>query len=554
MATRYWVGGTGTWTGTANWSATSGGASGASAPTNADTVIFDANSSSGSYTVTTSTSPSCQNLIMSGPASGILTFAGTNNLQYTSASGVHTLQILTPSTINWTNTGSPQFVGTGTVVFDTNGCQISGNIIIAGSMSSVTLNSDFSTTGSINFQSNSLVLNNYVMTVNGITFSAATSPNIAFGTGKIVTTNDYTGNAGLTVTGTPLVELASSGSTSILVSPVTTTLSPAISFKTTGAGTYALSIAAGTGVLNLDLSGHAGTLSGTTNSFTVYGNLTLSSDPNFSIVAGTGAITFGATSSKTITTNNKLIDRPVTFNGVGGTWVLQDAMTVGTVGGTARLLTHTNGTINLNGKTLTVASYVTAAGTKNITFNGGIITLLLATASGGLAVFNNAFPTNFTTSAGAGGNGFIYFTNSGVKTFLGNSSTYSATLVQASTGNLVLSGSNTIASIKNTTQPSNIVFTSSTTTTFTSDFKLKGTAGALITIVASTSGTAATVSKSGASGNVTCDYISVKDNLPAGGATWYVGAHSTRVSNYTGVNGWLTIPPSANTEFLTMFN
>jgi hypothetical protein len=46
MATRYWVGGTGNWnaTSTTNWSDTSGGASGASAPTSVDDVIFDANS------------------------------------------------------------------------------------------------------------------------------------------------------------------------------------------------------------------------------------------------------------------------------------------------------------------------------------------------------------------------------------------------------------------------------------------------------------------------------------------------------------------------------
>ena len=46
MANRYWVGGTGTWdnASTTNWSATTGGASGASAPTTADTVFFDTNS------------------------------------------------------------------------------------------------------------------------------------------------------------------------------------------------------------------------------------------------------------------------------------------------------------------------------------------------------------------------------------------------------------------------------------------------------------------------------------------------------------------------------
>jgi hypothetical protein len=55
MADRFWVGGTGTWdaTTTTNWSTTSGGAGGASAPTSADDVYFDANSDAGgAFTVT----------------------------------------------------------------------------------------------------------------------------------------------------------------------------------------------------------------------------------------------------------------------------------------------------------------------------------------------------------------------------------------------------------------------------------------------------------------------------------------------------------------------
>jgi hypothetical protein len=54
MADRYWVGGAGTWSSsnTTNWSATSGGAGGASVPTSADTPIFDSNSGTGVVTFT----------------------------------------------------------------------------------------------------------------------------------------------------------------------------------------------------------------------------------------------------------------------------------------------------------------------------------------------------------------------------------------------------------------------------------------------------------------------------------------------------------------------
>lgn len=53
MADRYWVGGTGTWVaGTlTNWSATSGGAGGATVPTTNDRVFFDGNSGTGTCTL-----------------------------------------------------------------------------------------------------------------------------------------------------------------------------------------------------------------------------------------------------------------------------------------------------------------------------------------------------------------------------------------------------------------------------------------------------------------------------------------------------------------------
>ena len=54
-ASRFWVGGSGTWdnTSTTHWSTTSGGSGGASAPTSADDVTF--NASSGGGTVDAST-------------------------------------------------------------------------------------------------------------------------------------------------------------------------------------------------------------------------------------------------------------------------------------------------------------------------------------------------------------------------------------------------------------------------------------------------------------------------------------------------------------------
>ena len=82
MADRYWVGGTGTWDGTSttNWSASSGGAGGASVPTAADNVFFDANSNvgTGAFTVTMATTPRVCNDFTASGLDGVMTLAGTS--------------------------------------------------------------------------------------------------------------------------------------------------------------------------------------------------------------------------------------------------------------------------------------------------------------------------------------------------------------------------------------------------------------------------------------------------------------------------------------------
>jgi hypothetical protein len=74
--------------------------------------------------------------------------------------------------------------------------------------------------------------------------------------------------------------------------------------------------------------------------------------------AGTGATTFAATSgTQQITTNGQTLDSPLTFNGIGGTFAFQDALTQGST----RAFTITNGTVQLkNGVTSTVGAFATS--------------------------------------------------------------------------------------------------------------------------------------------------------------------------------------------------
>jgi hypothetical protein len=128
--TRYWIGGSGTWsaTGTTDWSATSGGSGGASVPTSADAVVFDSASSSSGYTVTcTATQLRCGSLTFNGPASGNVTWAGTAPL------AIHSNFTLPATGITRSYTGDITFSGSSTGrTITTNGKSLSSSISVNG--------------------------------------------------------------------------------------------------------------------------------------------------------------------------------------------------------------------------------------------------------------------------------------------------------------------------------------------------------------------------------------------------------------------------------------
>lgn len=79
MATRYWVGGNGTWDAstTTNWATVPGGAGGASAPTSSDNVVFDGSSGGVGNTVNAVSGAVCANMTYASGATIVLSgFAG----------------------------------------------------------------------------------------------------------------------------------------------------------------------------------------------------------------------------------------------------------------------------------------------------------------------------------------------------------------------------------------------------------------------------------------------------------------------------------------------
>ncbi len=512
MANRYWVGGTGTWdtTSTTNWSASSGGASGASVPTAADSVFFD---QAGTYTVTMTGALLCLDITVSA---GTVTFSdGTSPTLAISGS-----MSLLAGTL-WSATGLITFNATTTgKTVTTNGVTVSGSVTFDGVggewalQSALTLGSTRTST----LTNGTLSLQTYTLTTGLFNSSNGNIRTIAFGTGSITvngTGTVWTTSTGtnLTITGTPVVNVSNNSAISATVAPGSLSEANVVSFNFT-VGTYTQSLSSGT-YGSLDFTGFSGTTSSGFGGLVIYGNLTLSTGMTFG--GGTG-LQFSSTSvtPRTITTSGKTINfNSTNFNGVGGTWVLQDAMTLGST----RILTHTNGTLDLNGKTLTVGTnYTTSTGTKNLTFNGGTLVCPGVTTT----AFNNAAPTNYTTTAGTG-TGTISMTGATAKTFVGGGSTFNCTLNQGGAGALTITGANTFTNITNSVQPASVLFTSGTTTTFT-NFSLSGTAGNLITIG---SVTAASHTLSKASGTVSADYLSISQSNATGGAAWYAGANST---------------------------
>jgi hypothetical protein len=348
MADRYWVGGAASWDATAllKWSTTSGGVGGAAVPTAVDDVYF--NAASGAVTVTVAAAATCKNLTFTGFTG---TFAGSSAL---AISGSLTLV----SAMTRTFTGVVTFDGTSANTITSNTKDLNSNVTFNGVSGSWQLADNFVTgsTRTVTLTNGTLDINGKTLTGGAFSSSNSNTRTVAFGTGgKFIATRDNiaiwnTSTAtGLTVTGDALVEATYSGAVG------TRSFNGGATSET---NSVSLSVSAGTdsftaqnNIRNLNLTGFAGTLTNSTRS--VFGNLTVSS--GVTLTAGALVTTFAATSSKTITTNGKTLDFPLTFNGVGGTFAFQDALTQGST----RAFTITEGTVQLkSGATSTAGSFV----------------------------------------------------------------------------------------------------------------------------------------------------------------------------------------------------
>ena len=402
MADRYWVGGTGTWdaSDTTNWSATSGGAGGASVPVAADRVFF--NASSGAGTCTLGADGTCQVINCTG---------------YTGTIDFSTFKIVC--------------VGNNTT------------IVALGTTATFLGNKRFD-----------------------MTYSGASG------------TRTYSG------------ALGEANSPDVYITAGTDTVN------------------CNGNVRNWDFTGFAGTMNG--NFSIIYGDLVMSS--TMTTGSSTNTFRFFSTNGTTrnITTNGVTFNFPFLFDGIGGSWQLQDNITFASTRG----ITLSNGTLSLNNQNVTSGFFLSGAGTKTLDMGSGTWNIIGTNATVGFTPWLPAnAAANFTLIAA---NATITMTGAAAKTFAGGGYTY-GTLNQGGAGALTITGANTFANITNTVQPATITFPASTTTTV-SAFSVSGTSGNQITLNSSTPGTRATLSD--ASGQNSVSFCTIKDINATGGAIW----------------------------------
>jgi hypothetical protein len=343
---------------------------------------------------------------------------------------------------------------------------------------------------------------------------------IAFGTGQINLTGNNTTiwninvATNLTITGGAIVNATYSGATGTRTFLGSAVLGATANINVT-AGTDII-VMANYIVNSVNFTGFTGSI---TTAVGAGGNMTLGA--GMTITSSSSWSMFGTSGTQLFTSNGVTLDAPMSFIGVGGTYQLQDNLTLGST----RALTLNAGTLNLNAKTISTGTFaVTGASVRSIAFNGGTITVSGATFT--------ASGSNVTTT----GSGVINMTSASSKTFAGGGFSY-PTLNQGGAGALVITGANTFRTIANTVAPSTITLPASTTTSI-AGFDLVGSAGNLVTLNSSTAGTQATLNNT-TGGRIGGDYLSYQDTNATPASTISAGANSTSVSNNT---GWLTTP------------
>lgn len=614
MASRFWVGGTGNWDAstTTNWSATTGGAGGETAPGTADTVTFDASSGGGTVTVTATQEVIS---ITSGAHTGTLNTNGqtitTSGTFSISGSGIRTVT-LGASTLNvaqWTATTTTN------LTFNANTSTIeqtsSSNAPSVGNLTYNNFTFTLAGTSNPNFTTAGATFANFTITgltsifsevrfTGDITVTGTLTLNGNSTTNRLIIRSSVRGTArtltaaAVSITNADFQDITGAGAASWDLSAITggsgncggnsmkalgdTAFTTAATQTATGTASFTWSTHGWTSRVPLpqdDVSipnAFAGgrtvtadvpilgksvtfscsgspTLSVTGASPRVLGSLDLTGIATLTISGLALNFGFEGRSAYTLTSAGLNIDRAIVLDAPGGTLKLLDNLAQGI--STSRTFNLTSGTLDLNGKTITnfgIFSVGSLSATRAIVDTAGSGIIDL-TLTTTTTVWTYS-GTNFTTS-----NTWtikISGSTTNIRTFAGGGATYSKLWFSNATnaGQLNLTGSNTFTDIRAGIEGNaqTILFTAATTTTVTT-FTVNGAESNLITI-GSVTAASHTLTKAGG-GIITCGYLSISRSTVNPITTWYAGANSTDGGD--NVRWIFTEPPPPTSNFKTAF-
>lgn len=251
----------------------------------------------------------------------------------------------------------------------------------------------------------------------------------------------------------------------------------------------------------------------------------------------TGTLTFAATSTgKTITMGGVVLAGPVTFDGVGGGWTLQDALNPSGFN-----ITLTNGALDTNGKTV---------GSTNISSsNSNVRSLTLGTSTLNINAWNTTINTNLTFS---GASSTINVTNSNGN-ILGPAAATGLTFGTVNVslvGTWTTSGQNTFGTltITKTAATDAATWSLSDNQTITGTLTINGANADLrrVIIQSGTYETAKTIS----AGTVTMTNVDLRDITGTGAGNWNLSAITGGSGNCGGCTG-ITFTTGANQFYQT---
>lgn len=269
---------------------------------------------------------------------------------------------------------------------------------------------------------------------------------------------------------------------------------------------------------------------------TIYGNMEFVS--NVTRTNGSTLSLEGRTGNWTLTSSSSWLDSILTFNSIGGTYLLGDNFSA------SYSVSVNNGTFDANDKDLTIARFDVGASSSPTILMGNGTWNISGTYS------NEIFRLPSTVTITQEGSTLNLNMGNTAVTFYqtARNYTFNNISIESGTGAFTMNGSNTFSTLT-ISAPKTVKFTAATTTTVSS-FVATGDSENLIHID-STSSSDATLSDSSGTIQVYYCHIGETGDVDAsGGASWL--AYTSDGNEVNGSEGWTTAAPATGQFMSTM--